>query len=291
MDDVSRRISIVIATRNRKSSLLLTLGRLRHAYPRVRTIVVDNGSTDGTAAAVREQFAWAEIIELGANRGAVARNYGAERADTSYVAFNDDDSWWAPGALPLAVNIFDAHPSLGLITGQVLVGPQARLDPTCAEMARSPLRRGACSQWPAVLGFLAAGAIVRRSAFRAAGGFHSRYGIGGEEELLAIDMAASGWELAYIDWIVAYHHPSGQARNNARRTTVQLRNALWTAWLRRRVGGALGRTARLIARAGTSRATLEALIAALGGLPWVVRERRRVPPELESDLRSLESNA
>ena len=39
-----------------------------------------------------------------------------------------------------------------------------------------------------MLGFLACGAVARRSAVLACGGFHERYGFGGEEQLLAIDM-------------------------------------------------------------------------------------------------------
>jgi hypothetical protein len=61
-------------------------------------IVIGNGSVDGTAAAVRERHPGVDLIELGANRGAAARNVGMARAGTPYVAFADDDSWWAPGA-------------------------------------------------------------------------------------------------------------------------------------------------------------------------------------------------
>jgi glycosyltransferase involved in cell wall biosynthesis len=61
-------------------------------------IVIGNGWVDGTAAAVRERHPGVDLIELGANRGAAARNVGVARAGTPYVAFADDDSWWAPGA-------------------------------------------------------------------------------------------------------------------------------------------------------------------------------------------------
>ena len=62
-------------------------------------IVIGNGSVDGTAAAVRERHPGVDLIELGANRDAAARNVGVARAGTPYVAFADDDEWWAPGAL------------------------------------------------------------------------------------------------------------------------------------------------------------------------------------------------
>jgi hypothetical protein len=46
---------------------------------------------------------------------------------------------------------------------------------------------------PPVLGFIACGGIVRRAAFLEVGGFNSRLGVGGEEELLAVDLTARGW--------------------------------------------------------------------------------------------------
>ena len=62
-------------------------------------ILVDNGSTDGTVAAVRDARPDLRVVRLGTNRGAPARNLGVRLAATPYVAFADDDSWWSPGAL------------------------------------------------------------------------------------------------------------------------------------------------------------------------------------------------
>jgi GT2 family glycosyltransferase len=152
-------------------------------------------------------------------------------------------------------------------------------------MASSPLPRAGDMPGPSVLGFVACGSVVRRDAFLGAGGFDARYGIGGEEELLAIDLARAGWGLAYVDDVVAHHHPS-PVRNHAARQRRQARNALWTAWLRRPLGSALRQTRRV---ASHHRATAwGAVFDAARGLPWVLRERRAVPSELERALRLLE---
>ena len=148
------------------------------------------------------------------------------------MAFSDDDSWWRPGALARAVALLEAHPRLALVAARVLVGPEEVTDPTCLQMQRGPIPPDADLPGPPVVGFLACGAVVRRSAFLAVGGFEPRYGIGGEEELLAIDLAAAGWGLIYAGDVVAHHHPArGDGRPGRRR--AQVRNALWTAWLRR----------------------------------------------------------
>jgi hypothetical protein len=166
----------------------------------------------------------------------------------------------------------------------VLGGADERLDPTCTAMARSPLPAIPGRPGPAVLGFVACGAIVRRSAFLGCGGFEPRYGIGGEEELLALDLAAAGWTLHYVDDVVAHHHPAPGGRG--RRSRVQIRNALWSCWLRRPAPRALARSAAIVAGAG--RAGGPALVDALGSLRWVARHRRVIPAAVERAVRSLE---
>src|ERR687895_1668410 len=176
------------------------------------------------------------------NLGAAARTVGARLVDSPYVAFSDDDSWWAPGALGRAADLLDRHPRLAVLAARVLVGPEERLDPVCDEMAHSPLPPAEDLPGPSVLGFIACGAVVRRTAFREVGGFDVRLGVGGEEELLSVDLAVRGWGLAYVDEVVAYHHPS-PSRNPSGRRRIQVRNALWSAWLRRPLGGAARQTA------------------------------------------------
>jgi N-acetylglucosaminyl-diphospho-decaprenol L-rhamnosyltransferase len=107
--------------------------------------------------------------------------------------------------------------------------------------------------------------------------------VGGEEELLGLDLAAAGWQLAYVESVVAHHHPE-PGSERAGRADVQLRNALWVAWLRRRPAAALGRSARLMAGALRERRG-GALVDAGRGVPWVLRERRAVPPGVERAAR------
>jgi GT2 family glycosyltransferase len=281
-------ISVVVISRDRRESLLATLGRLDELPERPPILVVDNGSGDGTAAAVRRSYPSVRLIEAGTNLGSAGRTLGVQAARTPYVAFADDDSWWAPAALTAAVDIFAAYPRLALLAGRVLVGYEQRLDPVCAAMAASPLRRAADLPGPSVLGFLACGAVVRRSAYLEVGGFHDRFGVGGEEELLAIDLVRRGHGLAYVDAVVAHHHPS-PARDPARRLRTQVRNALWSALLRRPVGTVARHLAALLLRLPRDPAVGRGLVDAARGLPWLLRERSVVPAELERQLRSLEA--
>jgi GT2 family glycosyltransferase len=280
------RVGVAIATRERRADLERTLARLLALPERPAVLVADNGSRDGSPAAVRARFPQVEVLELGANRGAAARTAAVARLATPYVAFSDDDSWWAPGALARAAALFDAHPRLGLIAARILVGEAGRLDPVCALMERSPLPAGDGAPGRSVLGFVACGAIVRREAFLAAGAFDVRFGIGGEERPLALRLAARGWQLRYVPEVVAHHHPAGGSRDG-RRTAV-LRNDMWTAWLHRPPRAALRRTRALLRDAPTRRQAAAAVAQAMRGAPWVAREREVVPPHVERGLRALE---
>jgi GT2 family glycosyltransferase len=281
------RVAVVLITHNRREEVLRSLGHLTRLPEAPHILLVDNGSADGTAAAVAGRFPQVEVLDAGGNLGAAGRTLGVRRVAAPYVALCDDDTWWEPGSLRRAADRFDAHPRLGVLTARVLVGPEGREDPVCAELARSPLPREPGMPGPPLLGFLAGASVVRRAAFLQAGGFEPRLFVGGEEELLAADLAAAGWWLCYDAELVVHHHPSPRRDGRSRRYHLQ-RNALWFAWMRRPLSSALRRTLQAARAAPWDRASLGGLAAALAGLPWALSRRRVVPPAVERGLRLLE---
>jgi GT2 family glycosyltransferase len=281
------RVSVVVLTRDRLPELLATLDHLRALPEKPKVVVVDNASSDGTPQAVRSRYPEVEVVLLDRNLGAAGRNVGVGRVDTPYVAFSDDDSWWAPGSLSRAADLLDAHPRLGVLAARILVGPEQREDPICAEMSAGPLPVEPDLPGAPVLGFLACAAVARRSAYLQAGGFDPRLQIGGEEELLATDLASRGWGLAFVEEVVAHHHPS-TARDAHARRRIGIRNTLWFLWLRRPAPSAARRTLGLLRTLPRDAVSLAGLVDALRGLPWVARRRRVVPPHVESMLRALD---
>jgi GT2 family glycosyltransferase len=276
-------------THNRREEVLTSLGHLTRLPEHPSLFVVDNGSSDGTAEAVLRRFPQIKVLAAGGNLGAAARNLGVRAVEAPYIALCDDDTWWAPGSLAHAAALFEAHPRLAVATARILVGSQEVEDPICAELERSPLPAEEGMPGAPLLGFMAGASMVRRSAFLAAGGFEPRFFIGGEEELLAADLVAAGWWLCYVPRLVVHHHPSTRRDASGRRWRL-LRNALWSAWLRRPLSGVLRKTGRLVGSAPRTRETCRGLAAAVAGLPWVLRQRRVVPPEIERRLRLLEGS-
>lgn len=290
-------VTVVIASRNRREELLRTIGRLRDLPERPEVLVVDNGSSDGTAGAVRRRFRGVEVLRMSRNLGAPARNVGVRAARTPYVAFSDHDSWWEPGALGRAASVLEDHPGLGLIAGRASAGDPGVPDEINAAPAETLLPadlwadRWAGLPGPPVLGFLACASVVRREAFLRVGGFSSVLFLVGEERLLAYDLAAAGWDLCYLEDIVAVCDPSPDRPSAQSRRRAELRNTVLTAWLRRPLPKAIGETANLAARAPLDGDCRMALAGALRRMPSAIAGRRRLPGRVETAARLIEGTS
>lgn len=277
----------MVITRNRREELLAILPRLLRSPGAAEVIVIDNGSDDGTVVAL-PQHPRLRVVALSHNRGAAGRNVGVALATTPYVAFADDDSWWEVGAFDAAADVLDAHPRLALVAARVVVGHDRVTDPVCDAMHASPLPPRPGLPGPSVLGFVACGAVVRVDAFSEVGGFDESFGVGGEERLLATDLAVAGWWLCYLPSIVAVHVPS-PARDRGMRRRRVVRNDLWHVWLRRRPSAVVSATARALLSAGDD-AVRRGLTDALRALPGLLRRRRAIPIELERQFRLIDSS-
>jgi len=281
-----QRVTVVVITRNRRPELVRTLERMTALPERPPVIVVDNASDDGSARAAGS-FPGVTVIEAARNLGAAGRNVAVRRVATPYVAFCDDDTWWEPGALARAADLLDACPPLASVTGRILVEPGGTEDPITPELRDSPVPGPPWLPGPALLSILAGASMLRVAAFRQAGGFSPRLWLGGEEELLSLDLAAAGWWMCWAEDVIVHHHASA-ARDPRQRRVLGIRNTLWTAWLRRPAGGALRRTAAVLRSVPRDPASAAAVAQAVAGLPWVLRERRVIPTTVEAGLRRLE---
>jgi GT2 family glycosyltransferase len=281
------RTTVVIITRDRRDELLRTLDHMTSLPDAAPVVVVDNASSDGSAGAVAAGHPEVGLIRAGANLGSLGRNLAVRGVTTPYVAFCDDDTRWEPGALTGAADLLDGHGALATVTARIVVEPDLVEDPLMPELRDSPVPGPGWLPGPALLSVLAGATMFRVAAFREVGGFSPRMWLGGEEELLAIDLAARGWWMCWAEDVVVRHAPS-TLRDPRRRRQLGIRNTLWTTWLRRPPRSALRRSTTILRSLPRDRASVAAVAEALAGLPWVLRERRVVPPQVEEGLHLLE---
>lgn len=94
-------VSVVIPLYNKKRTILRAIESvMRELLPGDQVIVVDDGSTDGSAEEVRKRFSNVTSLWLVSqkNQGvSVARNRGVEESIHPYVVFLDADDWWLTG--------------------------------------------------------------------------------------------------------------------------------------------------------------------------------------------------
>ena len=111
-------VSVIIPTYNRAHLLEKALKSVfAQTYKDYEVIVVDDGSTDGTADVVAK-FGTEVRYFTQSNRGVgAARNRGLKEARGRYVAFLDDDDTWLPAKLERQVAVMEGHPTLGFLYG------------------------------------------------------------------------------------------------------------------------------------------------------------------------------
>jgi glycosyltransferase involved in cell wall biosynthesis len=112
---MSPRVSVVLPTYNRADTLLRSVHSvLEQTYRDIELIIVDDGSTDHTAAIVHElKDTRLRYVRLASNRGqSVARNTGISESQGILIAFQDSDDTWQRDKLAQQVSVLDADPDI-----------------------------------------------------------------------------------------------------------------------------------------------------------------------------------
>jgi glycosyltransferase involved in cell wall biosynthesis len=162
---VAPAVSVIVPTFQRRASVLEALATvLAQSHQDLEVIVIDDGSSDGTSAAVASLDPRVHLIEQDNAGPAAARNAGLARARGDVVAFLDSDDRWAADHVEETLALLDAHPTAVLAANQV------------SGLGSNGLERrtGLLDAAPDVLlgGYLYVSAtVVRRSALVAIGGF------------------------------------------------------------------------------------------------------------------------
>ncbi len=184
------RPSVVVVNWNAGPALLDCLASVVPGGA-TETILVDNASTDGSAASARARYPEIQIIETGANLGfAAGANRGARAARGDALVFLNPDARVEPGAIASLVDALATTPGAG-IAGGGLVDAAGRWQPGAARfhpvahllLDTTPGRLAArARRAPHVVDWVyGTFMVVRRDAFRQLGGFDESYFLYGED--------------------------------------------------------------------------------------------------------------
>jgi GT2 family glycosyltransferase len=257
--------------------------------------VVDNASTDGTAAMVAAEFPWVRLIALDRNPGfAAGNNVGLRKATGDVCILLNPDTQIAAPALSALAAYLRAHPEVG-VAGPRLLNPDGSLQTAGYAMpslfqvwydlvpwprrfyssrlnGRYP---GAPADRPYDVGFpLGACLAVRRDVLDTVGILDESYGMYMEELDFCARVRAAGYAVRIVPTLAVTHH-GGQSTGQApeamflalHRARRQFYAQFYPTWW--------NRAARVLAAAGLIVATARTLLAyRRGAVTWVECRRQ-----------------
>lgn len=117
MNDTQPKVSVIIPTYNREKFIGAAIKSvLDQTYKDFEIIVIDDGSTDGTADVVKEFNSEKIRYIYQSNQGrSRARNHALELAQGRYIAFLDSDDMYLPEKLGMQVDFMDRRPDCGMV--------------------------------------------------------------------------------------------------------------------------------------------------------------------------------
>ena len=291
-------VSVVIVTWNGREHLdaCLTAVAAQQGVT-AETILVDNGSTDGTLDHVRAQYSWVRLVPLSENRGCAAgTNAGVREARGRFVALLNNDTVPDPGwlqALVAAVN----EPERFLLVTSLIVYMH---DPEVIDSAGDGMLRGGgafkrhhgenvdlARQAREVFGVCGAACLMPRRVFEELGGFDEDFFASHEDVDLSYRARLLGYRCRYEPRALVRHRGSATiGRVSPFAVFHGQRNLEWV-YAKNTPAGLLLRTlpAHLVyvaaacfhfARLGLLGPFLRAKIAAAGGLGRMLHKRSEV---------------
>jgi GT2 family glycosyltransferase len=243
------RASIIIVNWNSGLQLLACLASLRKNVGKIveSIVVVDNGSTDGSAADVGQIDPRIVVLDVGINLGfAAGCNLGARKCDSPLLLFLNPDTLVFPGAIESVAEFLGSPEGSEYgICGVRLVDENAQTHrscarfPSCRTLLARALGSGAVFHWllPSYVmtdfghhadmdvdHVIGAFFAVRRSLFDHLGGFDERFFLYLEDLDFSYRARQSGWRTRYLAGVSSFHKGGGTSEQaKGRRLFYSLR--------------------------------------------------------------------
>jgi O-antigen biosynthesis protein len=196
------RISVIVCTHNGSRTIRECLGGLQKLdYPAAEVIVVDDGSTDDTAAIAR-QFHF-RLLSTAHGGLAAARNTGLEAATGEIIAYVDDDAWPDPHWLKYLALTFDYESCAAVGGPNIRPPPDGAIADSVANAPGGPIHVMLTdTEAEHVPGCNMA---FRKAALQAIGGFDPRFRTAGDDVDVCWQLQAAGLKVAFSPAAVVWH--------------------------------------------------------------------------------------
>ncbi len=212
-------LTVNILAYNRKEEVKTTLNNIINNldYPeeKLEIIVNDNASADGTSAMIADEFPQVKLIRIPENVGIAGWNYGFVNGRGKYFLVLDDDSHPVEGVKD-AVVFMEENKNIGILACKIIGGAFKTENLTHLQ------------DW---IGFIGAGAIIKRDVITKVGGYGSWMFIYSHEWEYGIRVLDAGFDIKYFEKCVVNHRTSTINRSFKRLRTYTTRNELAIIYL------------------------------------------------------------
>jgi GT2 family glycosyltransferase len=304
-------VSIVVVTWNGRQYLDACLSAVAaQSGVSTETILVDNASSDGTVAYVRERFPAVRVVALPENRGfAGGNNAGVREARGRFIALLNNDAVPEPGWLEALLGGLDEDAGFALVTSRIVYMHDPALidsagDGMLASGGAFKHHHGASVERAResieVFGVCGAACLMPRHVFDQLGGFDEDFFVSHEDVDLSYRARLLGYRCRYVAGAVVRHHGSvtvgrvsGFAVFQGQRNLewLYVKNTPMTLLVRTLPSHLLYVAAAGVhfARSGALGPFLRAKLAAVAGMPGALRKRRHVQRTRRVDAAALRS--
>lgn len=234
-------VSVIVVNWNRKELLRACLCSLeRQAGVDFEIVVVDNGSSDGSADMAECEFG-ACVVRNAENRGfCAANNQGIAIARGAWVALLNNDAEAEPGWLAALLAAFENRPGVGMAASKILVWEDPRridkaghlIYPDGQNRGRGTgaLDQGQFDRPEETLWPDGCAAMYRKAMLDEIGGFDEDFFAYGDDAELGLRARIAGWKCLYVpDAVVRHHRGSTLGLGSARRLALIERNRVLLA--------------------------------------------------------------
>ena len=199
-------ISIIIPLYNKEQVITRTINSLlEQDYGNFEIIVVDDGSTDASAAVVQAMDDDRILVFTKKNTGVSdTRNYGSNHASGHWLFFIDADDVLLPGGLRTFINLMQAYPDLKFYTANFVAKEESGKEVRCCAREKEGIVEKRFKRlWQRHIFPRTGAMLVAKDAFRAVGGFRKECSIW--EDLEIVLLLLKKYDVAYSPQIVFMH--------------------------------------------------------------------------------------
>jgi hypothetical protein len=240
-------LSVIIVNWNTKDLLCQCIDSLTQTLKKMDTeiFVVDNGSTDGSVAAIREKFPRVRLVENQVNLGfARANNQAISLSSGEYLLFLNPDTRVKDEAIPTMLSFMSSHAKAGLVGAQLLNADGSKQNsianfPSLAtELLNKSLLRwlfpekfpGKERDYPGpveVDSVIGACMLVRRETVEQVGLLDEGYFLFLEETDWCYRMKKAGWEIYHIPGAKLLHFQGKSAEVEKAKARIEYYRSLY----------------------------------------------------------------